>query len=64
MRDKYTHGKDDCTLRVWFHKKPCASYAADSKKYNYYFGNSKADVIRQAKADGWSSDEILETACN
>ena len=62
--NKYTDGKDDCTLRVWFHKERCASYAADSKSYNYYFGGSKSEVIRKAEADGWHSDEILVAACN
>ena len=62
--NKYTKGKDDCTLRVWFHKTRCAAYAADAKTYDYYFGGSKADVVGKAKAAGWSSDEIIETACN
>ena len=62
--NKYTHGKDDCTLRVWFHKEPCASYAADSKSYNYYFGQTKAEVVKKAEDDGWSSDDIVDAVCN
>ncbi|HET9095345.1 MAG TPA: DUF4189 domain-containing protein [Candidatus Baltobacteraceae bacterium] len=61
--NKYTDGKDDCTLRVWFHKQRCAAYVASSDQTSYYFGDSKDEVIEKAHSD-FPDGKVIDTACN
>lgn len=61
--NKYTDGKNDCTLRVWFHKENCAAYVANDEKIDYYFGRTKAEVVRKAH-EGFPEGTIVDTACN
>lgn len=56
-------GKNNCVLRVWFHKQHCAAYAANSKETAYYFGDTKEDAIQKAH-DDFPEGQVLDVACN
>ncbi|HET9030102.1 MAG TPA: DUF4189 domain-containing protein [Candidatus Aquilonibacter sp.] len=61
--NKYTSGKNDCRVRVWFHKKPCAAYGANSKNFDYAFGNTKAQAERNLH-EKFPEGQLVDSICN
>ncbi len=61
--NKYTNGKNDCKVRVWFHAKRCAAYGANDKNFDYAFGNTKSQAERNLHGK-FPEGQLVDSICN